>query len=264
MTGYSDSCGVLAHADIQFPFRHTRVPALTSLSEWVEHFWIEEWDVGLCGPQHRVMLAHPCVNLVFAQGRSRIYGVQRRRFLRDLKGHDRIVGIRFHPGAFYSFFRKPVVQLADSSIPAIEVFDDAMQVERRILSNVDDAATIAAASEFLMAHLPLPDANAHTAREIVNFIATERSVTQVSYVVSKFGFNHRSLQRLFFRYVGASPRWVISHYRIHEVLKRLDAGESIVWASLAQTLGYFDQAHLINDFVRFVGRSPTVYANNGA
>jgi len=70
----------------------------------------------------------------------------------------------------------------------------------------------------------------------------------------------RALQRLFSDYVGASPKWVINRYRLHEAIARVQAGHPVAWAALAQDLGYFDQAHFIADFRRLVGVTPAEYA----
>jgi AraC-like DNA-binding protein len=69
----------------------------------------------------------------------------------------------------------------------------------------------------------------------------------------------RSLQRLFSQYVGVSPKWVIRRYRLHELLERMHSGEQPDWAQLAAELGYFDQAHLSNDFKAITGYTPTEY-----
>ena len=60
-------------------------------------------------------------------------------------------------------------------------------------------------------------------------------------------------------YVGVSPKWVIRRYRLHELIERFNSGEKLDWAQLALVLGYFDQAHLINDFTTIIGYSPTQY-----
>jgi AraC-like DNA-binding protein len=69
----------------------------------------------------------------------------------------------------------------------------------------------------------------------------------------------RSLQRIFSEYVGQSPKWVIQRYRLHEAIERFRSGDVLDWAQIALDLGYFDQAHLINDFKAMVGYTPTQY-----
>jgi AraC-like DNA-binding protein len=72
--------------------------------------------------------------------------------------------------------------------------------------------------------------------------------------------NKRTLQRLFAKYVGVSPKWVIQRYRLHEAAEQLAAGSSIGQAALAADLGYSDQAHFVRDFKSVVGMTPLAYA----
>ncbi|MGC2278440.1 MAG: helix-turn-helix domain-containing protein, partial [Candidatus Acidiferrales bacterium] len=59
--------------------------------------------------------------------------------------------------------------------------------------------------------------------------------------------------------VGVSPKWVIRRYRLHEAIEKFNSCSRPDWAQLALELGYFDQAHLINDFRSIVGYSPSQY-----
>jgi AraC-like DNA-binding protein len=94
---------------------------------------------------------------------------------------------------------------------------------------------------------------------MVDTIVSDRNVTRVHHLVSRFDTSERSLQRLFQRYVGASPRWVIKRYRAYEALDHLNSPHAQRLAAVAQKLGYFDQAHFTNDFKKKVGRAPCEY-----
>jgi AraC-like DNA-binding protein len=56
------------------------------------------------------------------------------------------------------------------------------------------------------------------------------------------------------------PGVALQRYRLHEAAERIAAGEATGLAALALELGYFDQAHFGNDFRRYVGVPPAVYA----
>jgi AraC-like DNA-binding protein len=258
-SAFGQGCGVLRHSPLPGSYHHIRYPPPGALADWVEHFWMESWQVCGGAPQTRVVLPHPCVHLVFAPGRSRIYGVQLSRFARELKGEDRILGIKFRPGAFYPFFLKPVSTIVNTSLPAQQVFPNAVSAEKSVLACSDDHAMVDVAAQFLMAHLPLRDPHVDTACEIVEEIANDRCVTRVEHVTARCGLQERTLQRLFHRYVGASPRWVIKRYRVYDVLNQLSAGLPVAWAALAQDMGYFDQSHFNNDFKKLVGCAPGEY-----
>lgn len=256
---FAAGCGVLRHAASPGTYRHVRYPPEGALEEWVQHFWVESWDVAGFAPQVREVLPHPCVHLALASGRSRVYGVQLKRYVRELRGRDRILGVKFRPGAFYPFLGRPVGSLADSSVAAADLFRGVTATERDLAGCEDDGALVRVASRLLLANLPAPDPWVGTAAALVERAAADRSITRVEHLVSASGLSARTLQRLFRRYVGASARWVIKRYRMYEALDRLASGHDAGFASLAQDLGYYDQAHFINDFRKLVGHSPAAY-----
>ena len=127
---------------------------------------------------------------------------------------------------------------------------------------------VSVAEAYLRAHLPAPDDRVDFINTIVRCIASEREITQVAHISARFGIREWQLQRLFARYVGIGPKWVIQRYRLHEAIERLadgtdDASDTpVAWARFAQELGYFDQAHFIKDFKALVGRSPADYVQH--
>jgi AraC-like DNA-binding protein len=259
---FGQGCGVLHHSPSPGTYQHRRYAPPDELTGWVEHFWLETWDLRGCPPQTRVVLPHPNVHLVFAPGRSKIYGVQQRRFTRELKDHDSILGIKFRAGAFYPFLGKPISTIANSAVIAEQVFPDAASAEQHVLTRDGDHAMVATAAKFLIGHLPVRDPNVDTACRIVEAIVNDCAVTRVEHLTTRFGLPERKLQRLFHRYIGASPRWVIKRYRVYDVLTQLSAGEPVLGTTLAQNTGYFDQAHLYNDFRKVIGCTPSQYLNS--
>jgi len=96
-------------------------------------------------------------------------------------------------------------------------------------------------------------------------ILEDRDIKTVDDLVHKAGIGKRTLQRIFNEYVGVNPKWVIRRYRLHELIERVhDSQKAVDWAQLALELGYFDQAHLINDFRSIVGYSPVRYQRETA
>ena len=91
-------------------------------------------------------------------------------------------------------------------------------------------------------------------------IIHDRSLTSVKELAQRSGVSKRTIQRIFNRYVGVSPKWVIQRFRLHEVADELDAGEVDDWSAFALRLGYTDQAHFIKDFKAVVGQTPVQYA----
>ena len=136
-------------------------------------------------------------------------------------------------------------------------------VDRAVLAENTDLSRINLVERFLLAHLrDVDEADEHVLKvtEIVYRVAKERGILKVQDLVDRYGLNLRTLQRLFARYVGVSPKWVIQRYRLLEAAAQLATGESISQVELALSLGYSDQAHFIRDFKSMVGVSPAAYA----
>lgn len=88
--------------------------------------------------------------------------------------------------------------------------------------------------------------------------------TRVEDLAAEHHVAARTLQRLFRRYVGVSPKWVLKRLRIHQAAEQLAASAPPSWTELALDLGYYDHAHFIRDFRLVVGRSPARYAAEAA
>ena len=242
--------------------RHARRSAAPDLATWIDHYWMVYWDLRDLPPRLVETLPHPNVHVVFEKPESKAWGVATSKFSRMLEGQAHAFGIKFTPGGFFPFFRKPLSSLANTSIAVSDVFgSDVDALESFILSSEDEDAMTAAADAFLLRRMPPPDEKVNLARQLVDRILRERELLTVEDLAARSGINVRSLQRLFHQYVGVSPKWVIRRYRLHELLEQMHSGKKLDWAQLAVELGYFDQAHLIRDFKSITGFAPTEYTD---
>jgi len=252
--------GVLGVHDATFNL--DRVPVAADLADLVERHWLVSWDLPP-GRVHEVtLLPHPCVNLVYDNGVVAVAGVGRERFTYPYTGSGRVFGIKFRPGAFRPFLDGPVSELTGQVRPLGTLWGatDAALFAEELAAAPGLDELVAVAERHLRAHWPSPDPEVAEVGRIVSALLYDRSITRVDDVVSRFGIPARSLQRLFERYVGVSPKWVLRRYRVHEAAARLVEGTSGTWAEVAVELGYFDQSHFIRDFTRAVGITPVAYA----
>jgi AraC-like DNA-binding protein len=252
--------GILKPAGLGTVFNLERFAPSADLDAFVLRYWTVAWDVPQQLPYTQETLPYPCVNLVVERGRSGIFGVNTRRFQVELVGKGWVFGVKFRPGAFYPFYRAPVAALTDRMIGLDAVFGAAgTEYEQTVLACASVDEMIVCAEQFLRARLPAPDEHVALINTVVEQIAADRTLTRVAALADRFGVSQRTLQRLFGQYVGVSPKWVIQRYRLLEAADQLAHDGSIDVSGLAQALGYFDQAHFINDFRATVGSTPTEY-----
>ena len=151
-------------------------------------------------------------------------------------------------------------KLADRIVPASRVFGkDLEPLETILLSSGNEDDKVQAADDFFRAHAPRPDPRVEMAGHLVERILREPEIKTVDDLANRAGMGKRRLQRIFNEYIGASPKWVIQRYRLHELVEKVNSGSQLDWSQVALELGYFDQAHLINDFKSIVGYSPAEY-----
>jgi AraC-like DNA-binding protein len=67
------------------------------------------------------------------------------------------------------------------------------------------------------------------------------------------------LTRVFREEVGLTPKQHVRVQRFRSVLRRIRTGQHTYWARLAAECGYYDQAHLINEFQALAGVNPGTY-----
>ena len=240
-------------------FAHGRVEAPADLADRIEHFWSVRWNLDGLPPHLQETLPHPNVHLVVEPGTIDAWGVHTGRWSRSLQGCSSAFGIKFRPGAFRPLLGRAVSTIADASIPAAALFGEDAATLEGVLA-LDDASAAEFAAEFLRPRLPPIDDAALLAARIVDSVADDLELHSADELARRFGMNLRALQRLFNEQVGVGPKWVINRYRMHEAVARVQAGQPVSWAALAQDLGYFDQAHFIADFRKLVGRTPGDYA----
>lgn len=240
-------------------FSLDRYPAAADLSGLVERYWIVSWEVPPGRESSITLLPHPCVNVVLDQGRLTVHGVGRDRFTYSYRGVGGVFGIKFRPGAFHPFLGGPMVDLTDTVLPAEQIWGPAAaDLTERMVAAPD--RRIALVEEFLRERLPPPDPHVELVQTVVAALLHDRTIARVDDVTEMFNINPRTLQRLFQRYVGVSPKWVLRRYRLHEAAAVLAREQQRPWAEVAAELGYFDQSHFIRDFTAAIGMTPVAYA----
>ena len=255
--------GILRSNPVHGIFLHSRRSPSPNLAAFILHYWFIEWNLAEGQPQTVETLPHPNVHLVFTKAEADsilIHGVHTKKFVKVLHGFGRVFGVKFRPGGFRAFYDSAVASLRDATVEAQEVFGQGIaNVASELIGDTPKDAKLGAANRYFTACQPKLSPDAGLAGEIVAAIQSNPAILNVRELSASLGVTERSLQRLFREYVGASPKWVIRRYRLHELVERLNSGDDIDWAAAALALGYYDQSHLIQDFRRTTGYTPESY-----
>lgn len=67
----------------------------------------------------------------------------------------------------------------------------------------------------------------------------------------------RTLQRRFVDHLGVTPKFYSRRLRLTRAAIIADHSEQLIWADIAASCGFHDQAHLINEYKQLIGLTPT-------
>jgi len=253
-----------------------RLPVPAPLDEIAAYYWWVTWRHEQPAPFRQQVLTNPATHLTveaaeggILHGRpvlgALVHGLVTRVFTVDLPVAGRVAGIAFHPGGLAALLDRSVRELTNTVVGAEELFGTGVGAfAEQVLMADDDEARRDVAVTFLSAHLEhrleqvRADRGYAAVRAAVELMRSREYVT-LAPIAEQVHVSERTLQRLFTRYVGASPLWVLRRHRLQDAVAALEAGEGEDLSALAATLGFADHAHLTRAFTQVIGVPPSQY-----
>jgi AraC-like DNA-binding protein len=192
--------------------------------------------------------AHP-IALIGAQTFRRV----------DLVMHGRIDAftIVFQPGGMSMLFSVPAEELTNEDFDGEAALGRGIgELERRLGDAVSFTDRVRIADEYLGAKRPALDSvgGMATAATEVNL---SNGCVRVSDLAHKAGLGMRQFERRFRHEIGIPPKLYARIVRFEAALRRRAAAPETKWTDIAHALGYHDQMHMVHDFNRLSGDSPT-------
>ncbi|HEY1571840.1 MAG TPA: helix-turn-helix transcriptional regulator [Pseudonocardiaceae bacterium] len=262
-----DSRGILDPGLLRQRVRLTRYPVDDALAGLVDRFWAVRWHLPP-GREHRQqVLTHPAANLsvTLADGQlaAQCNGVARAVTTRVLTGQGWAVAAMTTPGGLGAFVTEDASEYTDRVVPLDVIGVDGDALRTAMGEARDETQQVALLAEALRSAVR-PDrvVGARQVADVAKLAETDRSVRRLADLAERSGVTPRSLQRMFLRYAGVSPTWVLRRYRLIDAAEAVRDGEQVAWAELADRLGYADQAHLIRDFRAAIGQTPAAYGQS--
>jgi AraC-like DNA-binding protein len=243
---------------------HSFTPA-NDLQPWINSYWVVSWDLPPGVVHRQTDISHASIKVAFEPEGMFLYGVPARTIVRDISGSGSAFGVMFRPGGFFPFWGLSLSQLTGKRVPLHEAFGaPALQWAGRMnaAGSGEERAAISDAFWRKLRQTALPgvfSGEPTAATALAEQIIHDRSIVTVSAAAAATAMGVRSLQRLFQREVGITPKELILRYRLREAAERLRRDPDVPCGEVAFDLSYFDQAHFNRDFKAVVGVSPETY-----
>lgn len=250
--------------------RHACAPGLEL---FVEHYWGVTWQLPPGRTHLSSILAHPAGHLTVEwgggtrRGAARspgggaavwVTGVATGRFDVRLDGLGGVLGVKFRPGGLTAMLGGDPATVRDATVPAEQILAG-LAARLEDLTVPLDGPSAGELDHRLLALAPDPEPSYLRLLDVIEVALADRELVRVEQLADAVGIGPRTLQRLFARYLGVGPKWVLARYRLHDAVTAIDEGYDGPMTELAVRLGWFDQAHFIVDFSALVGKTPDAY-----
>jgi AraC-like DNA-binding protein len=188
-------------------------------------------------------------------------GVWTRRFLFEYPTPVRLVGVHFKPWGISPFVDMPATELRDRWVPVDAVWQRSLDRIRNQVGDIASATEILRVVEQeLRSRLAEgPSRGLDLVQHTGGRLATSHGAVPVGALTDAAGVSGNHLATQFKSHVGLTPKRVARIYRFARLILSVDALRPVDWSQLAQTAGYFDQAHFSREFKDFTGHTPTEY-----
>ena len=185
-------------------------------------------------------------------------GTYSRFFVIDPLQHASILGVHFRPGGAFPFLGAPAGELADTHVDLETLWGPAaVELRERLCIAATPRERFSLMEEALLSRLrrsPEP----HGAVPVA-LGAFEPAGVRVRDVAGLVGLSQRRFIQVFAAEVGLTPKLYCRVRRFQRARALVGQAASPDWARVAVDCGYFDQSHLIRDFLAFSGLSPVDY-----
>lgn len=164
------------------------------------------------------------------------------------------IGIRFNPGLLYPFLNAPFHELTDNIVELSLI--KASLAHRLKQAGQANYKIREIEKQLLCAKQETKSVNTVIHYACQQILATGGAIL-VRNLATELGISERYLQKEFKKIVGVSPKTLSRIVRFNQLKKNMKKTNSKETLNLALGLGYYDQAHFINEFKAFTGQTPS-------
>ena len=175
------------------------------------------------------------------------------------------IAVDFTPAGLQMLWQLPVNELSEQSLDLTSVLTtDVRSLTDQLREARSTARRFALVEGFLLRRLARVDRakRLYTDGRIeaaVDAIRHHPGNVDLQRLAYRLNTTERTFRRRFTEVVGVSPKYYIRMQRFIHTRRWLEQQPKPDWQRVLSLTGYYDQAHLINEFKYFTGSSPRLY-----
>lgn len=168
--------------------------------------------------------------------------------------------VMFKPNGFNKIFGIPPREVNNQMVFADEIFVPGIKFFYEQLCEANDLTEMCLrADAFLTSYLNKQKTiYSDSITRISNIIIKKVGIVNIDALAHDANMSIRSFERHFIDQVGLPPKLFCNITRFNHALALRFKNPQMGWTSIALACGYYDQMHLIRDFKKFAGYTPSI------
>lgn len=189
-------------------------------------------------------------------GRLSISGIASYSRTAPLGSVAAIVGARFKPGAAFALLSVPAPDVKDTVVPLEELVEPERRGTCEFVTHASSPRDcLQRLEKMLLATLTKAASIDPVVTSSVRLMQATHGAIRMSDLEER-GISTRTLRRRFDRIIGMSPKQFCRILRFSHAVELARSSVSPNWSDLAVAAGYYDQSHLIQEFIALAGTTP--------
>jgi AraC-like DNA-binding protein len=181
-------------------------------------------------------------------------------FVTDAAEETAILGVHFKPGGAFPLLGLPAGELINTHIDLKAIWGpDAGALRNRLSAFTEPVERFRFLERAILARLSDRPRRHRAVSRALHLITQTHGQMLTRDVAKTVDLSQRRLIEVFTAEVGLTPKLFARVRRFQRAVALSRGLSKVDWAELAAGCGYFDQAHLVRDFVEFAGISPAEY-----
>ena len=190
-----------------------------------------------------------------------VQGPHDRFSVRGMGGPSSVMGVHFKAGGSAAFFGGAFADLRNRTMLLEDIWGaTAVELRQQLQEAKSAREKIRMLERHMLGRLGDVPARDSMVQFALDAFGARPSAASVAEVQLACGCTPAQFTRRFEAEVGLTPKRYARVLRFNALLPAIVRHGPRNWAALASASGYFDQAHLINEFKRISGVTPTAYA----
>jgi len=217
-----------------------------------------ELIINLGDPQKLCALTAPTRHTTFRQ--SWVSGERTEPIVIDESGYVHLVGVRLRAGGAWPFLGIPLREFTDQVVELEAILGPEISDLRYQLGEArDDDARFDLVEAWLAQRVRARAQPTRSVSYALRMIHGGAGEVRIGRIADEIGISHKHLLREFDRCVGLTPKLLARLCAFQRVIRSIGQKAEVNWAATSSMCGYYDQAHLINEFRAFSGLTPATY-----